>query len=100
MEDAEEEEKKRRGEAGGAPEAAPASVAPPKWRRLLCLGAGKGKKRSTQLPAALRAELDARCANVYDVGLVKNFMEALSGRSQQRRGRADATQAAKGTKTE
>ena len=101
VEDMEAEAEKQRGEAGGAPAAAAAVAAPPaRWRRLLCLGAAKGKKRPTQLPAALRAELDARCANVYDVGLFKNFREAFSGRSQQRRPAAAPQQAAKEGKAE
>jgi len=73
-------------EGGAAEEAGAGAGRRSRWRRLLCLGGGGKRARGERsLPPALLREIDARCANIYDLGWRRNLVEVLAARSQQRR---------------
>ena len=72
-------------DAGGMPTPPPRR---PLWRHLLCLGGGKRRAGEKSLPQGLVREIDARCANIYNLGWRRNVLEVLTARSQQRRPKA------------
>ena len=86
--------------------AAPASAAPPPrtgcfgrlCRRLRGRQAAPQEAPPVVLSAEVMADIDAKCRNLYDRGVLQNFLEVLFPLLQRRQARGDSGQAAAGSK--
>ena len=90
----EEAVQKLKAEGGGEAEV----VEPPRGVRRRLFGGlcGSGGERKTNgVSPELRAQLDAKCRNVYHQGLWKNVLEVLLARSMQSRAASEAAAEAK-----